>query len=105
MGCPDCGDGDRRQFLKTAFLGTAGAVVGGPIFDWHQAGPSAEEKPDHPNNVYWYQAKRANEVFQALDGKQRAKALLDKPREEKATETVALKAKGEIMGLPVSDMH
>ena len=42
-----------------------------------------EEKPDHPNNVYWYQAKRANEVFQALDGKQREQALLDKPRAKK----------------------
>jgi hypothetical protein len=83
----------------------AGAAFGGPIFYGHQAGPTFEEKPDHPNNVYWYQAKRANEVFQALDGKQREKALLDKPREEKATETVALKPKGEILGLPVSDMH
>jgi hypothetical protein len=83
----------------------SGAAFGGPIFYGHQAGSSAEEKPDHPNNVYWYQAKRANEVFQALDGKQRAKALLDMPREEKATDTVTLKAKGEIMGLPVSDMH
>ena len=82
----------------------AGAAFGGPIFYGHQAGPTFEEKPDHPNNVYWFQAKRANEVFQALDGKQRAEALLDKPREEKATETVALHPKSEIKGLPVSDM-
>jgi hypothetical protein len=83
----------------------SGAAFGGPIFYGHQAGSSFEEKPEHPNNVYWYQAKRANEVFQALDGKQREKALLDKPREEKATETVALHSRSEIMGLPVSDMH
>ena len=82
----------------------AGVAFGGPIFYGHQAGPTFEEKPDHPNNVYWYQAKRANEVFQALDGKQREKALLGSPREEKATETVALKQRGEIAGLPVSDM-
>ena len=82
----------------------AGAAFGGPIFYGHQAGPTFEEKPDHPNNVYWYQAKRANEVFQALDGKQREKALLGSPREEKGTETVALKQRGEIPGLPVSDM-
>jgi len=82
----------------------AGAAFGGPIFYGHQAGSSAEEKPEHPNNVYWYQAKRANEVFQALDGKQREMALLGDPRAEKATDTVTLKARGEIVGLPVSDM-
>ena len=27
MGCPDCGGGDRRRFLKTALLGTASAAV------------------------------------------------------------------------------
>ena len=82
-----------------------GAAFGGPIFYGHQAGSSATEKPDHPNNVYWYQAKRANEVFQALSGKQREVALLGEPRPEKATETIALKKKGERMdGLPVSDM-
>jgi hypothetical protein len=81
-----------------------GAAFGGPIFYGHQAGPSFEEKPDHPNNVYWYQAKRANEVFQALNGKQREQALLAQPREEKATETITLKKKSEIAGLPVADM-
>ncbi len=82
-----------------------GAAFGGPIFYGHQAGKSGTENPDHPNNVYWYQAERANEVFQALNGKQRAMALLGDPRPEKATETVMLKKKGDRMdGLPVSDM-
>lgn len=81
-----------------------GAAFGGPIFYGHQAGPTFEEKPDHPNNIYWYQAKRANEVFQALNGKQRDAALLADPRPEKATETVKLKAKSELAGLPVADM-
>ncbi len=81
-----------------------GAAFGGPIFYGHQAGPDFTERPDHPNNVYWYQAKRANELFQALDGKQRALALLGDPREEKGTNTVALKKAGEIAGLPVSSM-
>src|SRR5438093_1133450 len=52
-----------------------GAAFGGPIFYGH-ASQSANEKPDHPGNVYWYQAKRANEVFQSLDGKQREIALV-----------------------------
>ncbi len=79
-----------------------GAAFGGPIFYGHQAGSSATEAPDHPGNIYWYQAKRANEVFKALDGKQRAAALLGDPRKEAKNATVALKAQHE--GLPVKDM-
>jgi len=82
----------------------AGAAFGGPIFYGH-ASQSFNEQADHPKNVYWYQAKRANEVFQALDGKQRQIALLGDPREEKATNTVALKKPGErLAGLPVAEM-
>jgi len=81
-----------------------GVAFGGPIFYGH-ASQRFDEAPDHPKNVYWYQAKRANQVFQALDGKQRAMALLGDPREEKGTATVALKRTGEpIPGLPVGDM-
>ncbi len=81
-----------------------GEAFGGPIFYGH-ASQSFNEKPDHPKNVYWYQAKRANEVFQALDGKQRQKALLGDPRAEKGTTTVDLKRRGEALpGLPVSEM-
>jgi hypothetical protein len=48
----------------------------------HQ-GASEPEKADHPTNVFWYQAKRANEVFRALDGKQREQCLLTRaPRED-----------------------
>ena len=53
---------------------TDGAAFGGPIFYGHAA-QGFNEKPDHPGNAYWYQAKRANEVFQMLDGKQRELAL------------------------------
>lgn len=82
-----------------------GAAFGGPIFYGHQAGPSDMEKPDHPGNVYWYQSVRANQVFQALDGKQREMALLSaNSRPERATETVAPPHKGEEKGLPVADM-
>jgi hypothetical protein len=81
-----------------------GAAFGGPIFYGH-ASQSFNERPDHPGNVYWYQARRANEVFAALDGKQRAAALLGDPRAERSTATVQLKKAGEPMpGLPVSAM-
>lgn len=83
-----------------------GHAFGGPIFYGHQSGPAGTEKPDHPGNLYWFQAKRANEVFQALNGKQREMALLkDSPRYEKGMETIRRKKPGEKLdGLPGSEM-
>jgi len=77
-----------------------GAAFGGPIFYGHAA-KSFNEPADHPGNIYWYQALRANEVFKMLDGKQRELALLDEPREEQGTETVRLTGKTDLPGLPV----
>ena len=84
----------------------AGAAFGGPIFYGHQAGPKDEEPADHPGNVFWYQAMRANELYRALDGKQRARALVDgRSRPERATETVRLSSKREgLPGLRAADM-
>jgi hypothetical protein len=79
-----------------------GAAFGGPIFYGHAA-LSDDEAPDHPGNIYWYQAKRANEVFQMLDGKQRNLALLGTSRGEHGTETVSLKTH-ELQGVPVSEL-
>jgi hypothetical protein len=82
----------------------AGAAFGGPIFYGHAA-KSFNEKPDHEGNVYWYQARRANEVFQALDGKQRALALLGDSREEKGTATVRLSGrKTGLPGIPMTEL-
>jgi hypothetical protein len=82
-----------------------GAAFGGPIFYGHQAGSDDEERPDHPDNVYWYQSKRANEVFQMLDGKQRSVALVDRLRREHATETVKLTGlKTGQPGIPLRDL-
>jgi hypothetical protein len=79
----------------------AGAAFGGPIFYGHAAA-SFNEPPDHPGNAYWFQATRANQLFAALDGRQRALALRDDPRPEQGTATVALPPK--LRGLPVSEM-
>ena len=81
-----------------------GVAFGGPIFYGHQPGPDFTEKPDHPGNIYWFQAKRANEVFGALDGKQRKLALLGEPRKEVKTATVDFRPKDKLDGLPVSGM-
>jgi hypothetical protein len=74
-----------------------GAAFGGPIFYGH-ASKSFNESPKHEGNAYWFQAQRANEVFQALDGKQREAALLGTSRDEDGTDTVKLS--GKARGLP-----
>ena len=80
-----------------------GEAFGGPIFYGHAA-QGFNEKADHPGNIYWYQAKRANELFQALDGKQRKVALRDDPRKEQGTKTVALRGpNAELTGIPLSE--
>jgi hypothetical protein len=81
-----------------------GAAFGGPIFYGHAA-LSDDEEPHHPGNVYWFQAKRANEVFQALDGRQRAMALLDSARPERGPDTVRLTGKTTgLEGIPLTEL-
>src|SRR5262245_20164086 len=81
-----------------------GAAFGGPIFYGHAA-QSDNEKPDHPGNVYWFQALRANEVFKALDGKQRQLALLGTSRPEEGNDTVKLTGKSQgLPGIPVTEL-
>lgn len=61
------------------------AVFGGPIVYGHGATGNQKE------NLFYYQTRVANEVFQALDGKQREKALLAQPPAES---NIALKKDG-----------
>ncbi|MFT5131244.1 MAG: hypothetical protein ACI8W8_004880, partial [Rhodothermales bacterium] len=77
-----------------------GAAFGGPIFYGHA--PKFREKPDHPGNVYWFQGKRANVLFQALGGKQREVALVEGAPREQSTKTVALG--GERRGISAADL-
>ena len=77
-----------------------GACFGGPIFYGHAA-QGFNEKPDHPGNIYWYQALRANELFQMLDGKQREQATVaDSPAENPNL----VKITGKLTGIPVADL-
>ncbi len=81
-----------------------GTAFGGPIFYGHAA-ESDNEKPDHPGNAYWFQALRANEVFKALDGKQRELALLGTSRPEEGNDTVKLTGKAQgLPGIPVTEL-
>jgi hypothetical protein len=82
----------------------AGAAFGGPIFYGHAA-QGFNEPATHPGNAYWFQAVRANEVFQALDGKQRNLALRTDPRKEQGTSTVALSGKKQgLAGVPLTEL-
>lgn len=83
-------DGDSTE--HTAF--------GGPIFYGHAA-QGFNEEPDHPGNVYWHQALKANALYQMLDGKQRAQALIEKAPPEAR---VHFQGKGEIPGLPIGEL-
>jgi uncharacterized protein DUF3500 len=84
----------------------AGSAFGGPIFYGHAAQGNFFEKADHPGNVYWYQAQRANQVYQALDGKQQEKALIQGPiPPEQGNDTVRLTGRqGHHPGLHISEL-
>ena len=66
----------RHCTLRADGHSNANAAFGGPIFYGHA--PTETEKAGHPGNIYWQQGEKANAVFAALDGKQRALALFDK---------------------------
>lgn len=76
-------------------------AFGGPLFYGHAAS-GFNEKPDHPNNVFWPQALEANKVFAMLDGTQRKKALVARAPQESAVDFKG--EKGPFPGLAVSEM-
>jgi len=79
---------------------TEHVAFGGPLFYGHAAS-GFNEKPDHPGNVFWHQALKANALYQMLDGKQREVALIDQaPGESK----VAFRGKELRPGIRVSEL-
>jgi hypothetical protein len=64
----------RHMTIRADGDSVAGAAFGGPIIYGHGEGDS---KKGLPGNVFYYQTQKANEVFKALDGKQRELALVD----------------------------
>ncbi|UUO07520.1 DUF3500 domain-containing protein [Blastopirellula sp. J2-11] len=76
-------------------------AFGGPIFYGHAA-KGFNEKPEHPNNVFWHQAVAANNVYKMLDGKQQAQALLKTAPFE---EDVKFQGpEGKFLGIKVADL-
>ncbi len=76
-------------------------AFGGPIFYGHAA-QGFDEKPDHPGNVFWPQALKANKLFEMLDGTQRKVALL--PYEPDESEVHFQGKDGDLPGLRVGEM-
>lgn len=75
-------------------------AFGGPIFYGHA--PKDTEDPGHPGNVFWYQAKAANEVFHMLDGKQRDQALIALAPDESA---IKFRKPGDpLPGIPIGTL-
>lgn len=89
----------RHLTLRADGDSVAKAAFGGPIFYGH-VGEGFNEKPNHPSNVFWYQALRANEVYAALDAEQRKIALEPKSRPES---DITLRS-SDYQGLAVSDL-
>ena len=107
FGTPESG---RFQMVITAHHctrrvgGDAGVAFGGPIFYGHFQ-ERFYERADHPGNVYWYQAKRANAVLQMLDWRQRGMALIAGDRRDRGTATVRLAGKAAgLPGVPMSEL-
>ncbi len=76
-----------------------GAAFGGPIIYGHGEG---DGQKGLPGNVFYYQTQKANEVFQALDGAQRDKALVEKAPSEGAVQVQG--AKGRFPGISVGEL-
>ena len=64
--------------LRTGSDPDSNTAFGGAISHGHQPSGFYEEV-GHPGNVFWYQAKLANKVYQMLDDKQRKEALFTGP--------------------------
>lgn len=80
---------------------TENMAFGGPIFYGHAA-EGFNEKPDHPGNVYWHQALKANDLFKMLDGKQRDLAMIEKAPAEA---NVGFQGKTSTLpGIPISEL-
>ena len=80
---------------------TEHAAFGGPIFYGHAA-QGFNEKADHPGNVFWHQALKANELYKMLDGRQLEQALVASAPDESA---VHFRGKtGGFPGIPVTEL-
>jgi hypothetical protein len=106
------GDGDeklafmltgRHQTIRADGGAEKNVVFGGPVFYGHAV--TFNERPDHPGNVWWHQARLASKVFHALDGKQQKLALVLRGSPADNPASIQLQGeKGAFAGIPVSEL-
>jgi hypothetical protein len=77
-------------------------AFGGPIFYGHDPTGTGSDNAKHDGNVFWPQAREANKLYEALDGKQQKLALVtDAPDES----DVPFRGKnGRFDGIPISEL-
>lgn len=90
----------RHLTLRCDGDSTDHVAFGGPIFYGHAA-EGFNERADHPGNVFWSQALRANALYDMLDGKQRKLALVEKAPPEAKVGFTGTEAK---TGIPISEL-
>jgi hypothetical protein len=105
FGTPDSGKFEfvmtgRHLTIRCDGNSTEHVAFGGPIFYGHAA-KGFNEKPDHPGNVFWPQALKANALFKMLDGKHREAALIAQAPDESEVE---FRDRAKIAGLPASEL-
>ncbi|MGO9463193.1 MAG: DUF3500 domain-containing protein [Isosphaeraceae bacterium] len=74
----------RHDTLRADGNSVEGVAFGGPIFYGHAADGHFNEDAKHTNNVWWYQGEQANKIFQTLDEKHKAQALIAKSPPDEA---------------------
>jgi hypothetical protein len=89
----------RHMTIRVDGDSVEGTAFGGPIVYGHGAGDSQKGLP---GNVFYYQTIKANEVFEAMDGKQREKALLEKAPKENAVQLQG--PSGKFPGIAIGEL-
>jgi hypothetical protein len=93
----------RHQTIRARTGAEEHTGFGGPIFYGHAV--TFHERPDHPGNVWWHQARLASRVFHALDGKQQKQALILRGSPADSPATVELQGEsGKFAGIPVHEL-
>ncbi len=91
----------RHMTVRADGNSEAHVALGGPIFHGHAAS-GFNEKVHHPGNIFWHQALQANQVYQMLDGKQQAQALV--PRRPAEASVGFRGADGKFSGIPIQEL-
>ena len=89
----------RHLTLRADGDSVSNAAFGGPLIYGHGAG---DGKKGLPGNVFYYQTQKANEVFKALEGKQRDAALVSKAPKE--SDVLVQGSSGHFPGLAVGEL-